>query len=421
MTDGHRAPPPAHGASWLASPGHHAWLDAELHRLLAFGQRETADRVGFGMLDARGRTVDDEPMATWVNARMVHVFALGHLRGVPGCSARVDQAMRALTGPLRDDRHGGWFETVGSTPDAARKAAYTHAFALLAGTSAVAVGHEDGEALLADAVEVLETRFWEPEARMLTESFAPDWTDEESYRGANSNMHFVEAALAAADATSDDVWLDRALAVAERVVDQHARRHGWDLVEHFDEDWGELPAYNADEPAHPFRPYGTTVGHWLEWSRLLLHLEAAMAAPPAWLREASRGLFDHAVDAAWEADGVGGFPYTLDWDGEPVVRARMHWVTTEAIAAAAVHARVDPDEPRFEAWYRAFWDHAATTHLDRVDGSWVHEVPVGGDHDGAAAATWTGKPDLYHAVQATLLPTLDPAPSMAHQLAHATA
>jgi mannose/cellobiose epimerase-like protein (N-acyl-D-glucosamine 2-epimerase family) len=42
--------------------------------------------------------------------------------------------------------------------------------------------------------------------------------------------------------------------------------------------------YNRDEPAHPFRPYGATVGHWLEWARLALHLRAALgSAAPQWL------------------------------------------------------------------------------------------------------------------------------------------
>jgi hypothetical protein len=34
--------------------------------------------------------------------------------------------------------------------------------------------------------------------------------------------------------------------------------------------------YNADSRDDPFRPYGTPVGHWLEWSRLLLHLEGVV-------------------------------------------------------------------------------------------------------------------------------------------------
>ena len=39
------------------------------------------------------------------------------------------------------------------------------------------------------------------------------------------------------------------------------------------------PSYNRDRPADPFRPYGVTVGHQFEWSRLALHVRAA--SPPS--------------------------------------------------------------------------------------------------------------------------------------------
>ena len=41
-----------------------------------------------------------------------------------------------------------------------------------------------------------------------------DWTVTEDYRGANSSMHMVEAFLAAAAATGDASWADRALRIA---------------------------------------------------------------------------------------------------------------------------------------------------------------------------------------------------------------
>ena len=50
-------------------------------------------------------------------------------------------------------------------------------------------------------------------------------------------------------------------------------------------------------------------------------------------------------------------------------------------------------------WYRDFWDHAALHLIDRRAGSWHHELTPG-NHP--AHTTWPGKPDLYHALQATL-------------------
>ena len=96
-----------------------------------------------------------------------------------------------------------------------------------------------------------------------------------------------------------------------------------------------------------------------------------------------------------------------------VVRNRMHWVAAEAVGAAAVMARVFGNE-RYHHWYTTSWDFVDAVHLDRAGGSWWHET----DPDGRpASSVWSGKPDVYHAVQATLLPRLPATPSLATALA----
>ena len=117
--------------------------------------------------------------------------------------------------------------------------------------------------------------------------------------------------------------------------------------------------HHRDQPDHPFQPYGATVGHGLEWSRLLLHLEAALGRRRAGLAAAGRRsrLFERAAADGWFVDGRPGFVYTTDWDGAPVVRDRMHWVTAEGIAAAAaLHRRTG--EPRFAEHARTWWAFA---------------------------------------------------------------
>ena len=46
----------------------------------------------------------------------------------------------------------------------------------------------------------------------------------------------------------------------------------WRLPEHYDEHWRPEPEAGRERPDDPFKPYGATVGHGLEWSRLLLNL-----------------------------------------------------------------------------------------------------------------------------------------------------
>jgi sulfoquinovose isomerase len=412
--------PPGHEAptgSWRHLAAHRGWLDGEFARLLAFSSDPRHPRGGFAWLDDDGRARADAPVHTWISARMTHVHALGTLRGVPGSAPLVDHGLEALDGLLHDRDHGGWYAAV--APDGApvgRKEAYTHAFVVLAAASAVAAGRAGAGGLLDGALAVLEERFWDDGAGLVTESFAPDFGDEEPYRGANSNMHTVEALLAAGDVTGDRRWHERALSIATFLVDGVARSHRWRLVEHFDADWSPVPTYNHDEPDDPFRPFGTTIGHWLEWARLLLHLEASLDAPPAWLSEAATALFHTAVTVGWGADGAPGFPYTLGPEDRPVVRARLHWVVAEAIgAAAALHERFG--DPLYEAWYRACWDHAVA-FIDRARGSWHHELTP---ELTPASGTWGGKPDLYHAVQATLVPQLALTPALAPQLARLAA
>jgi mannose/cellobiose epimerase-like protein (N-acyl-D-glucosamine 2-epimerase family) len=220
-------------------------------------------------------------------------------------------------------------------------------------------------------------------------------------------MHLVEAFLAAGDATGDAAWHARALRIAERLIARFAREQDWRVVEHFDERWRPLPDYNRDDPRHRFRPFGVTPGHGLEWSRLLVDLRSARDPAPDWLLDAARGLFRRAIADGWAAGG--GFVYTTDFGGSAVVADRLHWVVTEAIGAAAtLHAATGDDD--YERWYRRCWDFAAEHLLDREGGSWHHELD---ESLRPSQRTWTGKPDVYHAFQATLIPRVPPRPSLA--------
>lgn len=403
--------------TWLNSPAHHRWLEAETDRLLEFG-RASRIPTGFGWLDESGGVDADRPTQLWITCRMTYVYALGALMGRPGAGTLVDHGLAALAGPLRDTEHGGWFAAVGPDgPVEDEKGAYPHAFVVLAAASAAAAGRPRADALLREALDVSLRHFWDDDAGMVVESWDRSFTTPEEYRGVNANMHTVEAYLAAADVTGDRSWLDRAARITERVVHGFARGNAWRIPEHFDPQWQPLLEYNADSPAHPFRPYGATIGHWMEWARLTLHIRAALEArgdtAPPWMLEDATSLFDAAVTEGWEVDGAPGFVYTVDWQGRPVVRERMHWVLCEALgAAAALHAVTG--DPRFDEWYRTWWDYADEHMIDRKGGSWWHELSP--EHE-MSGAVWTGKPDVYHALQATLVPRLPLAPVLAPALA----
>jgi sulfoquinovose isomerase len=403
----------------VSEPGTAPWRQAEASSLIAFGRGAALPGGGFGWLGTNGVLDQTQPCPLYINARMTHVFALAHLAGVAGADHLAESGLDALASRYADRVNGGWFASVGVSGEVvdSGKANYAHAHVLLAASSAAAAGVPGAPAALAAAAAAIEQHFWSEVDGCAVESWNADFTESEPYRGANSNMHSVEAYLAAGDVTGDPVWYTRAASIAARLIDGYARASSWRIPEHFDVQWRPLPDYNRDRPSDPFRPYGTTPGHSFEWARLLLTLEAGQAArrqrPAAWLLEAATALFDTAVIDAEGRDGHPGLIYTVGANREPVITARLHWVACEAVLAAdALHRRTGED--RFAAAAARWWDEIDRYFLDRRGGGWWQELS---QDMTPATSTWSGKPDVYHSYQALLFPSLPLSPTAATALA----
>lgn len=404
--------------NWLATPAHARWLESEMDRLLDFGFRSALPFGGFGRQQDDGALAPGAQAELWITCRMTHVYSLAALAGRPGAVPMVDHGLSALRGLLRDREHGGWFAAAGPQgPTKTLKEAYGHAFVVLAASSATALGRPRARDLLDEALDVVDRHFWDEVEGMSREAFAADWSGEERYRGINANMHLVEAYLSAGDVLGSAALLKRALRICERAVHQYAAGNQWRLPEHFTVDWRPDLNYNKETPAHPFRPYGATIGHSFEWARLTVQLAASLEqsglAAPEWMVRDARALYEAAVREGWEVDGQPGFIYTVNWMGRPVVQERMHWVVAEAIGAAAtLFARTRQAE--YADHYRRWWDYAGQFLIDREGGSWWHEL---GPDNRVSRTVWAGKADLYHAVQATLYPRLPVSPALAASLA----
>lgn len=405
--------------TWLGSPSHARWLEDHTDNLLTFASG-AAIEAGFGYLASDGSVRSGEPEGEaelWITCRMVHSYSLGVLLGRPGCAVLVDHGLASLAGGFQDSENGGWYSKVTpSGPSAGIKEAYAHAFVLLATSSAMVAGRPGAAELLARAQEVHLERFWNEDEGMSVESWDAAWSQSEDYRGVNANMHTVEAYLAVADATADAVWRERALRILRRVLG-YARDYSWRIPEHFTTAWEPVPEYNTEERAHPFRPYGATVGHWFEWARLALHARAGEIAAGVeaseleWLLEPARELFAAGAAEGWAVDGADGFVYTVDFEGAPVVRDRMHWVVTEAIGAAAALWRATGEQVYADR-YAQWWDYAQVFLIDET-GSWIHQLDTSNE---PADSVWPGKPDIYHAIQASLIPRLPLWPALASAL-----
>ena len=421
------------GLGWFGAPEHKRWLAYETHALLHYA-RAAQVPTGFGWIGRDGEVDPTHPVELWVTGRMTFAFSLGALMGIPGCRRYADHGVRSLSRVMRDTEHGGWYSAVGHELDAkgrgvpvdpeGRKECYQHAFVLLAAAAATAADRPGAHELLRDAMAVQDRYWWDETYGLPFESYARDFTDPEDYRGINAAMHTVEAYLAVSDVTGDLTWLTRAVQIIDFAVNVQARTNDWHLPEHYDTRWRPDLDYNKDQPAHPFRPYGVTPGHGLEWARLIVQARSALVTRslpvPDWMLDAAEELFDRARTDGWRVDGAPGFVYTTDFNGTPIVHERMHWVVCEGISAAAALRRALLDDGRgeievehYEHCYRSWVDYAEE-YLIKSPGAWVHEL----DRDNEPSTrTWAGHPDVYHALQATLMSRLPVWPAMGQALA----
>ena len=387
------------------------FLSRNAENLLRFGHRFSSPEGGAYYLGDDGTPWKDRPRETWITSRMVHVYCLGSLLGHPGSEALADEALQGLTGELRDIEHGGWYagrRADGSIlPD---KQCYAHAFVILAASSALLCGRPGASELLDEALDIYDRYFWNEEEGMSCDTWNTEFTVLDRYRGINANMHTVEAFLAAADVLEEERFRVRAGRIIDRVIGW-AEENRWRIPEHFTDRWEPDLECSKDRPDDPFKPYGATPGHGIEWARLIVQWavstfgDISSGSSPAADRsapyiEAACSLYDRAVTDAWDADGAPGLCYTTDWKGIPVVHDRMHWTLAEAINSSAVLYRTTKD-PRYEEDYAMFMQYLDTCVLDHVNGSWFHQL----DRNNRVTGTvWPGKSDLYHALQAMLIP-----------------
>ncbi|MDR6951195.1 mannose/cellobiose epimerase-like protein (N-acyl-D-glucosamine 2-epimerase family) [Ancylobacter sp. 3268] len=403
---------------WTERAYHRAWLLAQANGLFEFFQHNSINpKGGFYDLDDAGRPLDPAGQVRPIHiaARAVHCFAIGTLLGRPGASAVVDHGMRYIWNHHRDARNGGYFWSLDDNgPVDASKQGYGHAFVLLAASSAKTIGHPLADAMLADITDILNTRFWEDRHNAIAEEFAADWQalGRDDYRGQNSNMHLTEALMAAFEATGDQSYLAKAESIADLIIRRIAGSVGWRVAEHFNADWDLDRQYY--HPNEMFRPAGTTPGHWLEWARLILQLWVLGGRKHGWMPVAAKNLFLQAILLGWDEE-KGGFFYTLDWNDRPDKRHKLWWPACEGAGAAHFLNEHLPSDFHEEC-YRSIWDVIERAFIDHENGGWHEELT----EDLLPSHTlFPGKGDIYHALQACLIPLFPATGSLTKVIAEA--
>ena len=220
-------------------------------------------------------------------------------------------------------------------------------------------GRPGAKELLDEAIALYDKRFWNEEEGLSCDTWNTEFTVLDDYRGLNANMHTVEAFLAASDVAGDEKYRVRAGRIIDHVKGW-AANNSWRIPEHFTKDWVADLDCNKEKPDDPFKPYGATPGHGIEWARLITQWalstykeDREKAAP---YLEAAENLYCRAIADAWNADGAPGICYTTDWDGKPVVHDRMHWTLAEAINTSSVLYRVT-GKKKYADDYEAFMEY----------------------------------------------------------------
>ena len=400
-------------------------------RALARGRGRPAARVrprrariptaGSRWLDDDGAPELDRPVELWITCRMTHVYALGHLLGRPGLRRRspTTASPRCAAGSATTSTAAGTPRSAPTARPTTDKTAYEHAFVVLAarqrhrgraGPAGASCSHDALEraarALLGRRARHGRRAVGRGVHRRSTATAASTPTCTPSRRCSPRPTCSATPTLrdaGAADRRPGSCTTSRA---ATSGGSPSTSTPTWTPA-----------ARTTTSTSRPTRSGPTARRSATGWSGPGWPCTCAPA-----LGDAAPGLA--ARRRAWRcstprsaragrstAPTASSTPST--GTGTPVVRERMHWVAAEATAtAAALHAATGDAAVR-RVVRRPGGSTSPTTSSTPSGGSWRHELSPGNE---PSRATWAGKPDIYHAFQATLIPRLPLAPTLAAAL-----
>jgi mannose/cellobiose epimerase-like protein (N-acyl-D-glucosamine 2-epimerase family) len=307
------------------------------------------------------------------STRFVFTYAMAYRHfHDPAYLEGLEHALRFLREAHRDATGDGyaWMLDGGKVEDGTQHA-YGQAFVLLAYAHAAMAGLEQARAWIGEAFDLMERRFWDADAGLYADEASRDWSVLSGYRGQNANMHACEALQAAYQATGERRYLERAYTIAFNITQRQAERCGGLVWEHYDAGWQPDWRFNIDDPENLFRPWGYQPGHFTEWAKLLLQLEARgalLGKDLSWLRPTAERLFQVAVTKGWDQE-FGGLCYSLAPDLGVCDHHKYFWVQAESAAAAAMLAQRTGDKMYWD-WYERLWAYSWTHFVDNEHGAW---------------------------------------------------
>lgn len=343
------------------------FLLAHVQRTLDFYDRSVDPKGGFYQFYKDDGTVYDPHTRHLVSStRFIYNYAMAYIHfGKADYLARTHHGLKHLREVHRNPATGGyaWVIYDGEVSDATNHC-YGLAFVVLAYACALRAGVEEARAWIREAYDVMEEHFWLKDYSRYASEATADWQLKD-YRGQNDNMHACEAMLAAYEATHDQLYLERAKTLAEKMT-ASSEELFYQVLEHYHLDWQPDLEYNKGVRTNIFRPWGIQTGHQAEWSKLLLILDEH--DPQPWHLERAVRLFDRALKYGWDETN-GGLVYGYDLEGNLYDADKYFWVQAECIATAAMLAtRLNDD--KYWQWYDKIWDYSWKYFVDHQYGAW---------------------------------------------------
>lgn len=315
-----------------------------------------------------GSVYDKTTRVMVTEARFIFSFAIAYeyLKKEEYKTA-IRHGVEFLRGPLRNHENGAYHWVLeNGKPTNSKIYTYGLAFALLAYSKAVAVGITEAKAYMRETFDIMEKHLFDAKHGLYAEEADANWVVD-PYRSESGNLHTCEALIAAYEATKEQIYLDRAVLLADNICNRQAGLCKGLVWEHYKEDWAaNFDFKNAEGALTIFRPWGFQPGHQVEWARLLITLNRY--APAIWFEPKARFLFDVAVKQAWDHEH-GGLAYSFDPSGDVCDWDKIFWVQVESLGTAAMLAI---GTKRDEYWkeYDRLWDYSWKHMVDHKHGSW---------------------------------------------------
>lgn len=405
---------------WFDSIEHNRWLSTNMQALIEEAEGSIV-ATGFAHLDADGKPDLTRSIDLAVTGRMAYIFSLGALMGLPGTRRYADHAVKSLTKYFTDPVNGGMWYQIKPEPDedghgipwdeASRVKSQYHTVYALLGVAAATVANRPGAHELLETMLQEQKDYWIDDYGLVWDQYDEAFTEPEPVHALGTLIHTIEAYMAAAEATTEPEWLDRAekmTAFAHKV----ASKNNWRLPEYYNEEWE--PSLEAGKLCNDGRRYheGYVTGHSMQLARFALQVRAGLRsmgwAVPDYLLELGTELFERArVDGWRRIDGAPGFSTGVDDNGDPVPGEDEHqqWVVCEGVCATVAVRRAMLDDghridevEHFEHCYRSFIDYIHD-YLITQPGRWIRRL---GPHNESVQPAKSSRWDVYHAIQAML-------------------